>query len=139
MFPQLTMRAGTCIRSPDLRHEFKFQRVQLTRQTCGHMRVRSLLSGYTISETHHQAEDMQPLHLITAIKTPYLENGKFDLPAFDRIVEQQIQNGVEGLIIGGTTGEGHLMTWDEHIMLIGHTVVRFGNRIKVIGNTGKCS
>ena len=99
-----------------------------------------------------------------AIKTPYLPNGKFDLEAYDAMVELQIQvgaarhsspgpaagkccglhlctaagapvlrhpapctpplpiqNGVEGLIIGGTTGEGQLMSWDEHIMLIAHT------------------
>jgi len=36
----------------------------------------------------------------------------------------QIANGVDGLIIGGTTGEGQLMSWDEHIMLIAHTVNR---------------
>ena len=34
-----------------------------------------------------------------------------------------------GLIIGGTTGEGHLMSWDEHIMLIAHTVNRFGRQV----------
>jgi 4-hydroxy-tetrahydrodipicolinate synthase len=34
----------------------------------------------------------------------------------------QIGSGVDGLIIGGTTGEGQLMSWDEHIMLIAHTV-----------------
>jgi hypothetical protein len=74
-----------------------------------------------------------------AIKTPYLENGKFDLDAFDRMVEQQISSGVEGLIIGGTTGEGQLMGWDEHIMLIAHTVNQFGREIKVVGNTGSNS
>ena len=48
----------------------------------------------------------------------------------------QIAAGVEGLIVGGTTGEGQLMSWDEHIMLIAHTANRFGSRIAVIGNTG---
>lgn len=33
--------------------------------------------------------------------------------------------------MGGTTGEGHLMSWDEHIMLIAHTVNCFGDAIKV--------
>ena len=28
---------------------------------------------------------------------------------------------VEGLIVGGTTGEGHLLSWDEHLNLIAHT------------------
>ena len=57
------------------------------------------------------------MRLITAVKTPYLTNGKFDLPAYDRIVENQIVNGVQGIIVGGTTGEGQLMSWDEHVML----------------------
>ncbi|PSC74721.1 dihydrodipicolinate synthase [Micractinium conductrix] len=82
---------------------------------------------------------LKKLRLITAIKTPYLTNGKFDLNAYDALVEAQIQNGVEGLIVGGTTGEGQLMSWDEHIMLIAHTVNQFGRQVKVIGNTGSNS
>ena len=74
--------------------------------------------------------------MITAIKTPYTRNGKFDLVAFDQMVEYQIQCGVDGLIIGGTTGEGQLMSWDEHVMLIAHTARVFGDNILVIGNTG---
>ncbi len=50
-----------------------------------------------------------------------------------------VARGVQGLIIGGTTGEGHLMSWDEHIMLIAHTVNDFGRKLKVIGNTGSNS
>ena len=79
------------------------------------------------------------VRLLTAIKTPYVQNGRFDLPAFDRLVEHQLANGVEGFIIGGTTGEGQLMSWDEHIMLIAHTVNQFGDRAYVIGNTGSNS
>eukprot|EP01127_Copromyxa_protea_P004725 TRINITY_DN14557_c0_g1_i1.p1 TRINITY_DN14557_c0_g1~~TRINITY_DN14557_c0_g1_i1.p1 ORF type:complete len:325 (+),score=47.02 TRINITY_DN14557_c0_g1_i1:48-977(+) len=83
-----------------------------------------------------ELESIRNCSLMTAIKTPYHEDGKFDLKAYDALVELQIQNGVEGLIIGGTTGEGHLMSWDEHIMLIAHSVYKFGTRIKIIGNTG---
>ncbi|KAJ6404656.1 hypothetical protein OIU84_012757 [Salix udensis] len=67
------------------------------------------------------AEDIKSLRLITAIKTPYLPDGRFDLEAYDALVNVQIVNGAEGVIVGGTTGEGQLMSWDEHIMLIGHT------------------
>ncbi|MCO5594647.1 hypothetical protein L7F22_048680 [Adiantum nelumboides] len=83
--------------------------------------------------------DIRKLRLITAIKTPYLPDGRFDLEAYDKLVHSQIENGVEGVIVGGTTGEGQLMGWDEHIMLIGHTVNCFGGVIKVIGNTGSNS
>lgn len=86
-----------------------------------------------------QAKTIKDCALITAIKTPYLDSGRFDLDAFDALVEDQIKNGVEGLIIGGTTGEGHLMSWDEHIMLIAHTAYIFRGKIRVIGNTGSNS
>lgn len=36
-------------------------------------------------------------------------------------------------------GEGQLMSWDEHVMLIAHTVNSFGDRLQVIGNTGSNS
>lgn len=84
-------------------------------------------------------DDIKSLRLITAIKTPYLPDGRFDLEAYDALVNMQINGGAEGIIVGGTTGEGQLMTWDEHIMLIGHTVNCFGGKIKVIGNTGSNS
>ncbi|KAJ0971193.1 hypothetical protein J5N97_019152 [Dioscorea zingiberensis] len=84
-------------------------------------------------------DDIKSLRLITAIKTPYLPDGRFDLEAYDSLMHMQIVNGSEGVIVGGTTGEGHLMSWDEHIMLIGHTVNCFGSSIKVIGNTGSNS
>ncbi|XP_021726758.1 4-hydroxy-tetrahydrodipicolinate synthase, chloroplastic-like [Chenopodium quinoa] len=84
-------------------------------------------------------DDIKALRLITAIKTPYLPDGRFDLEAYDALVNMQINGGAEAVIVGGTTGEGQLMSWDEHIMLIGHTVNCFGSRIKVIGNTGSNS
>ena len=73
--------------------------------------------------------------MITAIKTPYLPDGRFDLEAYDALVNMQIEDGAEGVVVGGTTGEGQLMSWDEHIMLIARTVNSFGRSIKVIGNT----
>ncbi|GAB4844383.1 4-hydroxy-tetrahydrodipicolinate synthase, chloroplastic [Ancistrocladus abbreviatus] len=84
-------------------------------------------------------DDIKSLRFVTAIKTPYLPDGRFDLEAYDSLVNMQIANGVEAVIVGGTTGEGQLMSWDEHIMLIGHTVNCFGGTLKVIGNTGSNS
>ncbi|GJV88662.1 4-hydroxy-tetrahydrodipicolinate synthase, chloroplastic-like protein [Tanacetum coccineum] len=84
-------------------------------------------------------DEIKSLRLITAIKTPYLPDGRFDLEAYDALVNMQIQDGADGVIVGGTTGEGQLMSWDEHIMLIGHTINCFGTSIKVIGNTGSNS
>lgn len=51
-------------------------------------------------------EDIKKCRLITAIKTPYNTNGSIDIPAFDRMMEAQIAAGVEGVVVGGTTGNG---------------------------------
>lgn len=77
--------------------------------------------------------------LITAIKTPYLRDGRIDFGAFDRLAGRQADAGVDGLVITGTTGEGHLMHWDEQLALIAHAVRRFGERMLIIGNTGSNS
>lgn len=98
-----------------------------------------VLSPISAQETQDVSARMKQLRLLTAVKTPYLPNGKFDLSAYDRILEQQVSNGVEGIIVGGTTGEGQLMGWDEHIMLIAHTVNAFGRQLAVVGNTGSNS
>lgn len=77
--------------------------------------------------------------LITAIKTPFHRDGRIDFAAFDRLAERQAAAGVDGLVITGTTGEGHLMHWDEQLALIAHAVRRFGDRLVIIGNTGSNS
>jgi len=86
-----------------------------------------------------KTEAIRKLRLMTAIKTPYSPDGKIDLAAYDAHVEHQIANGVEGLIIGGTTGEGHLFSWEEHLFLIKYTKDKFGDRTVVVGNTGSNS
>ena len=80
--------------------------------------------------------NLKDASLITAIKTPFLPNRKIDLQAYDQLLDLQIENGVQGVIVGGTTGEGHLLNWEEHIMLIAHTVNYCQRKIVVIGNTG---
>lgn len=49
--------------------------------------------------------------LITAVKTPYLENGKIDLKAYDNLIKIQIDNGAGGVIVGGTTGALLFVVW----------------------------
>ncbi len=74
--------------------------------------------------------------LITAIKTPYNQQGEIDLTTYDKLVAQQISAGVDGIIVGGTTGEGHLLSWEEHLMLIAHSVHQYSDKLIIIGNTG---
>nr|AFK39799.1 unknown [Lotus japonicus] len=81
-------------------------------------------------------EDVRSLRLITAVKTPYLPSGRFDLETYDNMVNMQIANGIKAILVAGSTGEGQLMTWDDQIMLIAHTINCFGDKVKVIGNGG---
>jgi 4-hydroxy-tetrahydrodipicolinate synthase len=81
-------------------------------------------------------EQIKQASLITAIKTPYLSNGEIDLATYDHLVELQIAAGVDGIVVGGTTGEGQLMNWEEHLMLIAHTANKYSEKLVIIGNTG---
>ncbi len=81
-------------------------------------------------------KQLKAASLITAIKTPYNEKGELDLATYDALVVQQIAAGVDGIVVGGTTGEGHLLSWEEHLMLIAHSVHQYSNEIIIIGNTG---
>jgi 4-hydroxy-tetrahydrodipicolinate synthase len=81
-------------------------------------------------------EQIKQASLITAIKTPYLANGEIDIAKYDELVEIQIAAGVDGIVVGGTTGEGQLMNWEEHLMLIAHSANKFGEQLLIVGNTG---
>ena len=63
------------------------------------------LAPVSLTQTQESVAVLKKTSLITAVKTPYREDGKFDLRAYDAHVQRQIENGVEGLIVGGTTGE----------------------------------
>ena len=71
----------------------------------------------------------------TALVTPF-KNGKIDYEALDRLVEEQIANGVSALIAAGTTGEPATMDWDEHLAVIRRVVEKADHRVPVIAGTG---
>ncbi|MBE0348662.1 4-hydroxy-tetrahydrodipicolinate synthase [Pseudoalteromonas peptidolytica F12-50-A1] len=87
-------------------------------------------------KTMYHIQSIKKSSLITAIKTPYTMAGEIDLDTFDKLVEAQITNGVDGIVVAGTTGEGQLMNWEEHLMLIAHSANKFGDRLLIVGNTG---
>ena len=81
-------------------------------------------------------KQLRAASLITAIKTPYTSAGEVDLLTYDMLVQKQIDAGVDGIIVGGTTGEGQLLSWEEHLILIAHSVHKFSDKLLIIGNTG---
>ena len=49
----------------------------------------------------------------TALVTPFHADGSLDLPALSKLVEWQIEAGVDGLIPCGSTGEAATLSHDE--------------------------
>jgi len=74
----------------------------------------------------------------TALITPF-RNGEVDYPALDRLVESQIDAGIDALVAVGTTGEPATMTWEEHLNVIRRVVEVADHRVPVIAGTGSNS
>lgn len=71
----------------------------------------------------------------TAIVTPFNENG-VDYEAFGRLIDWQIESGIDAIVVAGTTGEGSTLTDAEHKELIRFCVARVNHRVPVIAGTG---
>lgn len=74
----------------------------------------------------------------TALVTPY-KNGKIDYEALEKIIEMQINGGIDGLVPMGTTGESPTASFDEHKDFVKRVVKLVGKRVKVIAGTGSNS
>lgn len=72
----------------------------------------------------------------TALITPFTAAGDIDYPALDNLVEYQLDNGIDALVITGTTGEASTLTDPEHIAVIARAVKQVRGRVPVIAGTG---
>lgn len=71
----------------------------------------------------------------TALVTPTTADG-VDFEALGRLIDWQIEEGINALVIAGTTGEGSTLSVEEHKEVIRFSVQRVNHRIPVIGGTG---
>lgn len=72
----------------------------------------------------------------TAIVTPMNADGSINYPEFGKLIDFQIEHGVDAIIVCGTTGEAATMTHEEHIECIRYCVERTAKRVPVIAGTG---
>jgi len=72
---------------------------------------------------------------LVALITPF-RDGQIDEPALRRLVEFHLQNGTDGLVPCGTTGESVAMTEEEQLRVIEIVVETVNHRIPVIAGTG---
>ena len=71
----------------------------------------------------------------TAVVTP-MKGGRIDLDAFRRLLEFQISEGIDALVIAGTTGEASTLADGEHMELLRFAVETVAGRVPVIAGTG---
>ena len=71
----------------------------------------------------------------TALVTPLTAQG-IDYPRLGRLIDWQIGEGIDALVICGTTGEGSTLTDKEHRDAIAFAVERTAGRVPVIAGTG---
>lgn len=72
----------------------------------------------------------------TAIATPMKVDGSINYEEFGKLIDWQIENGIDGLVICGTTGESATMTDEEHREVIRYGIERVNHRVPVIAGTG---
>ena len=73
---------------------------------------------------------------LVALITPMLDDGAIDYPGLQRLVDFHVQNGTDGIISVGTTGESATLTMDEQIEVTARTVEFADGRLPVIAGTG---
>ena len=71
----------------------------------------------------------------SALITPMNENG-VDYENFGKLIDWQIEEGIDALVIAGTSGEGSTLTDEEHKEVLRFSVERVNGRVPVIAGTG---
>jgi 4-hydroxy-tetrahydrodipicolinate synthase len=72
---------------------------------------------------------------LTALVTPF-RDGKVDFDGLAKLVDWQIEQGVDGIVAVGTTGESATVSVDEHVAVIAATVKAARGRVPVIAGAG---
>jgi len=73
--------------------------------------------------------------MATAIVTPMTKDG-IDYDALGRLIEFQIENGINGIVVMGTTGENATIEPEDQAKIIRYTVEKVAGRVPVIAGTG---
>jgi 4-hydroxy-tetrahydrodipicolinate synthase len=75
-------------------------------------------------------------HVLTAMVTPFDQNGEIDFNATRTLVDYLIENGTDGIVVAGTTGESPTLTTDEKVALFKFVADTVNGRVPVIAGTG---
>src|SRR4249920_3237778 len=73
---------------------------------------------------------------LVAIVTPMKAGGELDLAGFRKLIDWHVEEGTDGIVVVGTTGESPTVDFDEHKELIRLAVAHARGRIPIVAGTG---
>lgn len=77
--------------------------------------------------------------ILTAMVTPFKEDGSLDLEGAKLLARQLVESGSDGLVVGGTTGESPTLSHEEKLALFRAVKAAVGDEAVVIAGTGSNS
>ena len=77
--------------------------------------------------------------VVTAMVTPFDASGAVDLPLAGRLARHLVEQGSDGLVVSGTTGESPTLSWQEQLQLLQAVREAVGSDAQVLAGTGSNS
>jgi 4-hydroxy-tetrahydrodipicolinate synthase len=77
--------------------------------------------------------------ILTAVVTPFAEDGSVNFDSFKRLCVHLVENGSDGLVVAGTTGEAPTLSDDERLGLFAAAIEGVGDRATIVAGTGTYS
>jgi 4-hydroxy-tetrahydrodipicolinate synthase len=77
--------------------------------------------------------------VLTAVATPFGSDGSVNLESFRRLCAHLVENGSDGVVVAGTTGESPTLSDDERLALFAAALETVGDRATVVAGTGTYS
>ena len=75
-------------------------------------------------------------HILTAMVTPFDDEGNYSSKRTKNLINYLLDNGTEGLLVSGTTGEAPTLSEDEKLQLIKDSVKFIDGRVPLMVGTG---
>lgn len=80
---------------------------------------------------------MFPSGCITALATPFTASGELDTDAWRRLLLRQLEGGIQGVVVAGSTGEAATLNEQEYDRLLRSAVETVAGRVPVLAGTGQ--
>src|SRR5437762_7640465 len=74
--------------------------------------------------------------VLTATVTPFDADGRVELDSYQELCAFLVDNGSDGVVVNGTTGEASTLSEDERVALIRAALEAIGDRATVVAGTG---